>query len=250
MPDIFNISEDDRLTARFFAECALCEEDTEESIRLCEQAIRVDPHCVDALVLLACLVDDPSGRAQKLRDAIQIAEEELGGIQTIMEMSNKSLNLEVQSYMSARDALARALYQSGDLKASAEEYEIMLVIDNRDCHEAKHPLMALYLETMNLKGADRLFNEFGIDVTGTFCWALVLERLLVGDLDGAIEALADAKRDLPLAAAYITGKRAMPREIPIDYEPGEPAEAVYCADILENAWRKYPEHLKWLKERS
>lgn len=232
------------------AETAIHEEDLDKCIRLCEKAVQIDPHCVDALVLLACLLDDPSIRAQNLRDAIQIAEDALGGIQTIMEMPNKQLNVKVQSYTNARGSLARALYQSGDLKASAEEYEIMLVIDDKDIYEAKHPLIALYLETMNLKGADRLLNEFGEDVTGTFCWALVLERLLVGDPAGAKQALADAKKDLPLAAAYIIGKRAMPREIPVDYEPGEPDEAVYCADILGNAWRKYPEHLKWLKDRS
>ncbi|MHB1462269.1 MAG: hypothetical protein ACYC1M_13375 [Armatimonadota bacterium] len=250
MRDILNISDADRYNAQELADTAAYEADIDKCLRLCEQAARLDPYCVDALFLMACSVDDPLMRAERLRDVIQTAEDALGGIQTIMEMPDKLYNRKVFSYMAARTNFARALYKSGDLKASVDEYEIMLVIDTSDVIEAKNPLIAIYLETLNLKGADRLLNEFGEDVTGTYCWATVLERLLAGDPAGAEEALVHAGDMLPLADAYILGKRAMPREIPVDYEPGEPDEAVYCADILGNAWRKYPEHLKWLKERS
>ena len=47
---------------------------------------------------------------------------------------------------------------------------------------------------------------------------------------------------------YLTGRKRRPRARAEAYSPGDEAEAVYCADMLWEAWKRHPKAKKWLKE--
>ena len=65
--------------ARDLAYDAMESYDPKEAVRLCRKAIELDPRCVDALIIMAGVVDDLDERAQNLARVVQIAEEDLGG---------------------------------------------------------------------------------------------------------------------------------------------------------------------------
>ena len=80
-----------------------------------------------------------------------------------------------------------------------------------------------------------------------FCWARVLERYLSGDEQGAIKELKQARKGNKHAEKYLTGKKAMPRQLPSYYGIGDENEAVVCSYCLGKAWKTHPKAVEWLK---
>lgn len=238
-----------RRQARDLAYKAMESRDPEEAVRLCTEAIDLDPRCVDALVLMAGVFDDLSERAYHLARAVQIARDDLGG-ESYMEENRGHFwgLLETRPYMRARSYLAQTLHESGKIDEAISEYEALLELNPGDNQGLRYVLIGLYLETDNLEGVRRLQHEYDDEASAVFAWSAVLERLLSDDVAGAQKALSDARAANPYFESYLLGRKPVPRVMPDYYGIGDENEAIMCVDAIGTAWKKHPDAMRWLRQ--
>ena len=214
---------------------------------LMKRALELNPRNVDAL--LYQLDGEDLALEQEidtLRKIVAAGEQDLGEY-------FKSLTglfwaaVETRPYMRARQRLAQALESAERMDEAIGEYEAMLVLNPNDNQGVRYTLLAWYLTVGRLEPARELFKKYDeCEWNTVFAWCHVLERFLSGDLAGAEKALAVARDQNPYTQTYVKGHRALPREIPRSYQPGEKDEAICFADLLRAAWVKHPAALKWL----
>jgi len=126
--------------------------------------------------------------------------------------------------------------------------EEMLRLNPNDNQGVRDPLAGCYLSRKRYAEADRLLKQYEEDTMSAPLWARVLLAHATGDLAQAQSRLAAAREQNPYTELYLTGKKRRPRTRPSAYCPGDPSEAVFCADALWEAWKKHPASKRWLKE--
>ncbi len=221
-----------------------------QSARLCEKAIKLDSHCVDALMHLARLsCEDGDEMIEHIRMVVDIGERGLGGAGYFDENEGHFWGLlETRPYMRARAYLAQSLVEAGKNDEAIGHYEEMLRLNPNDNQGLRYPLLGLYLLAGRMDGVRRLFKEFEDEGSAVFAWSLVLERHLSGDESGAAKALKKARKCNKHAEKYLTGKKAIPKELPPYYGIGDENEALVCADSIGDAWKRHPKAVEWLKQ--
>jgi tetratricopeptide (TPR) repeat protein len=221
----------------------------EEKFELLQQALRLDPGNVDALLAV------PRLRPVALEDEIELlgkivalGERRLGP-NALKELAGAFWGvIETRPYMRARGQLAEALRSAGRIEAAIVEWEGMLALNPNDNQGVRYALLACYLALNRLDGAARLFSRFDECPWNTvFAWGRVLERLLSGDEAGARKAVAVARKQNPHMEAYLKGRKRPPRHLPDSYAPGSKEEAACFADTLRMAWERHPEAAAWLR---
>jgi tetratricopeptide (TPR) repeat protein len=224
------------------------ENDRAAARALLEMASELDPCNVD--VWLGLLRFEPLDRRTEiafLRRFVAMAEEKLGKRAFREEKGAFWGSLKTRPYMRARSLLALRLMEAGRLEESVAEHEGMLELNPNDNQGVRYGLMALYLALSNLEGANRLFREYDERAhRAMFAWAYVMERCLAGDTEGAIQALAAARKQNTHAEPYFAGIKRLPRKMPGSYSIGSAEEAAIAWEILKPAWKKHPEVQAWL----
>ncbi|MGB8259405.1 MAG: hypothetical protein WCE75_03600 [Terracidiphilus sp.] len=220
-----------------------------EAIKLSKRAVRLDPDCVDALVLLARL-ESPSQRAmiQGLQKAVAAGERSLGDDFIRQNTGHFWLHLDTRPYMRALEVLAGELARAGILRDAIAIYERMLVLNPNDNQGVRDPLLGLCLQAGDLAQASALLNRYD-DASANFAWGRVLERFLAGDLPGAAAALVPAQRANRFLALYLTGERPIPQSNPEMYSLGSEEEAVLCMSWVGKAWSRNKEAIFWLHDQ-
>ena len=220
------------------------------SAELCQKAIKLDPHCVDALMHLTRLAcEDGDEMIEHMQMVVDIGERDLGGADYFEENAGYFWGLlETRPYMRARAYLAQLLAEAGNNDEAIRHYEEMLRLNPNDNQGLRYPLVGCYLLAENLEGARRLLKQFEDEGGAVLAWSLVLERYLSGDEDGATEALKEARRINKHAEKYLTGRKDMPKELPPYYGFGDENEALVCADAIGAAWKRQPKAVAWLKQ--
>lgn len=219
-----------------------------QAARLCERAIKLDPHCVDALMHLARLTCEGEELIEYMQMVVDIGERDLGGPDYFSENAGYFWGLlETRPYMRARAFLAQLLLEAGRIGDAIRQYETLLRLNPNDNQGLRYPLLGCYFLAEDLEGVRRLFQEFEDEGGAVFAWSLVLERHLSGDQQGAVRALKEARRGNRHVEKYLTGRKATPEELPPYYGFGDENEAVICADALGEAWKQHPEAVQWLK---
>jgi tetratricopeptide (TPR) repeat protein len=226
---------------------AMKAESEAEARKLAKRALRLDPDCVDALMVLTDL--DSRSTLQLidgLKKAVAAGERSLGAKFIGENKGHFWLLLETRPYMRALETLARA-HKSARLNVDAIGiYEKMLDLNPNDNQGVRDPLLGLYLETDNLAGAAKLLKKYKEDSLANFAWGRVLERFLAGDRDAAGAALAKARKANPHMELYLTARKPLPKDPPEMYSPGSEEEAVLCLDNLGGAWAEHKEAAHWL----
>jgi len=215
--------------------------------KLAKRALAKDPDCVDALVLLNSLdARTPAEAIEGLQKAVAAGERALGGKFTKDNKGHFWLILETRPYMRALGELANMLRGEGRHAEAIETYEKMLELNPNDNQGVRDPLLGLYLVTGNLVSAGKLLKRYNEDSLANFAWARVLERFLSNDRKGAGAALKAARTGNRFVELYMSGKKAVPRNLPEMYSPGSEEEAILCVDMLASAWAAHPEAVLWL----
>jgi tetratricopeptide (TPR) repeat protein len=250
-PDKSKTPRDPKHEAQDLAYQAMETPDPVRSAKLCEKAIELDPHCVDALMHLTRLsCEDGDEMIESMRMVVDIGERGLGGKTYFDENAGHFWGLmETRPYMRARAYLAQLLLEAGRNGEAIGHYEEMLRLNPNDNQGLRYPLLGLYLCAGSTDHVRRLFREFEDEGSAVFAWALVLERHLSGDESGADEALKEARKGNRHVEKYLAGKKAIPRQLPAFYGVGDENEAVMCADAIGDAWKQNPEAVEWLKQR-
>jgi len=224
-------------------------DDIEQIARLAMQAVKLDPHCLDALLLLAQLGSESREELiENLRKAVKTGERELGE-QCFEEDRGYFWGLlETRPYMRARALLAEALADAGRFGEAIAEYEAMLDLNPGDNQGLRYHLIGCYLAADRVQQAGKFLEKHKDDPMAAFAWARVLQRHLAGDLDGAKAALAKARETNRHMEAYLAGRKRLPDQMPGYYGVGDENEAVISAKILAPAWKDARSAVRWLRQ--
>lgn len=221
-------------------------EDSERR-RLARQALELHPCCVDALSVLASLEHDPKLCLEKLREAIDVATEELGGSVYIEENSGYFWGLlETRPYMRARCQYARMLVQARLVPAAIGELAEILDLCPDDNLGMRDLLLGCFLEVRDLPAARQLIKQHAADSSAAFAWGNLLEKLLSGNDVAAQHALDLARRVNPFAEDYLAGFRQLPIYLPDYHGVGDDNEAVLALQDIGSAWMGHMDAIAWL----
>jgi tetratricopeptide (TPR) repeat protein len=153
--------------------------------------------------------------------------------------------------MRALQHLGELLVEIGRPAQAAAVFERLLELNPTDNQGMRYPLLGLHLAAQDHEKADNLMARFPGEekFMASFAWARVLERWLSGSPDEAAAALARARIVNPFAERYISGLRAVPKQTPDYFKPGDETEAQVCARELSMAWERNPAFREWLRTR-
>lgn len=220
----------------------------QEARRMAQEALALDPACIDALSIIAIAdAQSETDVIERLRGVITRAEEALGA-----EFMNEAAGdfwriTETRPYMRVRDQLMTRLRAEGRLDEAIAEAEAMLRLNPGDNQGERYQLLAMYLETGMIEDAKKLLAQFSDEAGGVLVWGRVLLHLLAGEKAEAEAAFHAAMQDNRYFFEYLTGRRELPDAAPTSYALGAPSEGAYILLQLGTAWMKYPVMVRWLE---
>jgi tetratricopeptide (TPR) repeat protein len=215
--------------------------------KLAKRALRLDPDCVDALVLMNDLdARTRKDRIEGLKNAVAAGERTLGAKFIRENKGHFWLLLETRPWMRALDRLASELKEAGLNLDAIGIYERMLELNPNDNQGVRDPLLGLFLTVGDLKGAAKLLKKYEEDALANFAWGRVLERFLAGDRTSAKAALEIARAANRHVELYLTVRKPLPKDPPEMYSPGSEEEAVLLLSNLGDAWAAHKEATFWL----
>jgi tetratricopeptide (TPR) repeat protein len=218
-----------------------------EARKLAKRALRLDPDCVDALVVMTDLDARTTREAiEGLQKAVAAGKRSLGEKFIRENKGHFWMLLDTRPYMRSLQSLGEAFRGEGINLDAIRVYEKMLELNPNDNQGVRDPLLGLYLESGDLKGAAALLKKYKEDGSATFEWARVLERFVAGDRDGASEALKGARKANRHVELFLTQKQTLPKELPEMYSPGSEEEAVLVLSYLSGALAESKEACSWL----
>lgn len=236
------------IAARLFEASCDCP-DPMMGIAYALRAVRLDPACLDARVLLAIAAGGPASEfIEELEKIVAVGEADFGPEFFKQNHGHFWGLIETRPYMRARHHLALELYKAGRIAEAIHHFEEILQLNPGDNQGLRYSLLGHYLEVSDLEGARRLLKTYGDEPFAMFLWARVLERYLSGDLIEAVEALHEARSQNPHVEPFLVGKAKLPKTRPDYYGVGDIAEAITCMDVLGPAWKKHREAIQWLKK--
>ncbi len=218
--------------------------------KLAKRALKLDPDCVDALVVM----NDLDARTTKelivgLQKAVAAGERSLGA-QFIRENTGHFwMLIETRPYMRAMEQLAGLLFAGGLNLDAIHIYEKMLKLNPNDNQGVRDSLLGAYLSADDLEGAARLLKRYKGDAGANFAWGRVLERFLAGDPAGAAVALETARQSNPFVELYMTTQKRIPDDLPEMYQLGSEEEAVLCMNAVGRAWALKRDAVFWLLDQ-
>jgi hypothetical protein len=229
---------------------AMEEPSSAKARKLVEKALKLDPDCVDALVIRAqtrrLRLND---FIAELRGAVEAGERSLGE-PTFREARGHFWGiLETRPYMRARRELAMALIGDRQLQAAAAEFKAMLELNPNDNQGVRDYLLGVYLALNDLDGAARLCQEFAEDSSAVFAWGRVFLLMLNGKRAAAKEALEDARQNNPWPATVFLGQRAAPED-PDSWGMGDQEEGDHAAVALLPACAEHPDVVVWIAKEA
>lgn len=217
--------------------------------RLAKRALKLDPDCVDALVVMTDLdAHSTRDRIQGLQRAVAAGERSMGERFIRENKGHFWMLIETRPWMRAMELLGASLALAGLRADAMRVYERMLELNPGDNQGVRDSLLPLYLAAGDLAGAGKLLQAYE-DASANFSWARVLERFLSGDVQGAERALKSALKTNRHVALYMTGRMQLPEGMPETYEMGSEEEAALCVVGLSAAWDAHQDAVSWLFDR-
>ncbi len=212
------------------------------------RAVRLDPACLDARMLLATIAGGPRDELiEEFQQILVTGETDLGKRFFQENSGDFWLLIETRPYMRARARLAELLQDAGRIDEAISHFEAMLQLNPNDNQGVRYTLMCCYLQAGKLEASRKLFSRYD-EETALWLWSRVLERYLATELPEAIGLLARARRENRYFEEFLTKRRALPKDPPPYYSPGSISEAVVCIVTIGKAWTQYPEVLMWLNK--
>lgn len=249
LDDIIDGTErDPKEEAQELAYLAMEAKTDKEARSYCRQALKLDPHCMDARVTQAGLnARSERDLLTRMMKIVREAETEFG--EAFFEENRGHFwgLVETRPYMRARATLVSLLQATDSLEEATAECEGLLELNPNDNQGNRDILRGLYLEAGNVEGIRRLDSEYEDEMFAIPRWSMVLERWLSDDLKQAEERARAGHKSNPHVVVYLSGAKRLPKEEPAGYSLGSQEEAVLCASLLGKAWRVHPEAISWLR---
>ena len=233
--------------ARELAYDAMESYNPKEALRFARAALKLDPDNLDALRIEANF--GPTRAAfviDALKQVVRRGEELLGKEFFRQNHGHFWLVFETRPYMRALADLSQAYQHAGRYSEAIEILQRILHLNPNDNQGVRYPLVVMLLATQRLEEARQLLDKYH-EHTAMMSWARVLERYASRDLGGAKRELKTARESNAYVESYLTGRKKLPAMEPDYYSPGAESEAEVCAIEFQDASRRYPEWLQWLR---
>lgn len=207
------------------------------ALALATKALEFDPHCCDALTLVALgRHSEPAPLIEALEHAVRCGAERLGEERLRGEERGRfGAIVDARPYLRARSQLFGALWRADRCTDALEHARELIALDSGDRSGVRRTLLGLLLESSQLDEARALIERFGEDDSPTFVWGAVLETFLRAGAREAKDVLLRARRFAPFFEHAL-----LEAELP---EDSEHAEAF--AD-LGKAWITHGPAFEWL----
>ncbi|WP_066065467.1 SEC-C metal-binding domain-containing protein [Neobacillus soli] len=214
---------------------------------LAEEALRLNPNCVDAYVLLAERTKTLEEAILLYEKGIQVGERELG---KAFLKENKGYFwglIETRPFMRAKLHYAEALSQLGKVNESLQQYEELLELNPMDNQGVRYSLFVAYIDSGEFKKAGNLLQQYEEASAQGLYNKLLLELHEKGFTKNAVKLLKAAKKENKHVVAYLTDEKRLPDYPPDYYGFGDENEAIVYADMHLRLWRKIDGVREWLK---
>lgn len=226
--------------------------DERRAARLCHTALGIYPDCVDALAMLAEIkCERVNEYVDEMRKVIEAGRRDLGARCFKRDRGDFWGIIETRPYMRAMAQLGFALLGWGAperVDEAIEIFEEMLDLNPNDNQGVRDWLAGCHLARKRYDDARMLFARYPDDWLAAPAWAKVLLAHVSESAEQAAKLLGEARKRNAHVEPYLTGRKRRPKGRPGAYSPGDETEAVYCADMLWEAWKAHPRSRKWLKE--
>jgi tetratricopeptide (TPR) repeat protein len=228
---------------------AMEEPSSAKARKLAEKALRLDPDCVDAIVVRAQTRRLTSEEyIAELRKAVEAGARTLG-----KERFQKGRGIfwgmvDTRPYMRARAELAQAFIGAEQLSEAAREIEGMLDLNPNDNQGMRDYLLGVYLAQGDLEGAASVYRRYQDDDSAVFTWGRVFFSMLSGRRAEARQALERAFLSNPWVATFFFGE-AMPGDPP-SWVVGSKEEGDHAASALLPAAAEHPDVVVWIAKES
>jgi uncharacterized protein YecA (UPF0149 family) len=221
--------------------------DGQQRYKLAEEAVSLNPNCVDAYVILAEKTNSLEEAILLYEKGIQVGERELG---KAFFKENKGYFwglIETRPFMRAKLHYAEALSLLGKTTEATQQYEELLELNPMDNQGVRYSLFVAYIDAGNYKKASDLLQQYEEDSAQDSYNKLLLELHEHGFTARAVKLLKEAKKDNKFVINYLSGKKRLPAYPPDYYGLGDENEAIVYADMHLHLWKKIDGLGEWLK---
>ena len=136
------------------------EADGHHRSQLAQEALMLDPKCVDAYVILAEGADTDEEAMLQAKKGMEIGEKELGKAFFKENKGHFWGLLETRPYMRAKAVYADAVHQLGQTIVAIQEYEQLLELNPNDNQGVRYLLFAAYIKEGLLSKAEALLKRY------------------------------------------------------------------------------------------
>jgi len=217
--------------------------------KLAEQALKLDPNCVDAMLVRAQTRKlSEKEYIEEVRRAVLAGERNLGEARFREDRGHFWGLVETRPYMRARHVLAMAFIDAGRTREAAEEFEAMLELNPGDNQGVRDYLLGLYLALSDLDRAASLFRQYPEESSAVFAWGRVFLLMLDGKRGEAVGALEQAFRTNPWTAKVLFNGE--PPDDPPSWGIGDQHEGEHAGVALLPAVIEHPDVVVWIAKEA
>ncbi|HEY2589332.1 MAG TPA: tetratricopeptide repeat protein [Tepidisphaeraceae bacterium] len=220
-------------------------------VQLAREALKLDPNCVDALLLLADRAGDAESALPLFQQAMEAGERQLGPQLFEQEAGNFWGILETRPYMRARQQVAVNLMELGRYDEAAGHLRELLRLSPGDNQGNRYLLIHALMEENHLDEVDDLLNRSEYKDEESAEWAF--SRALLAFRKDPDSPEAEARLDQAMrinrhVAPLLIGRAPMPAGAPPSYSPGSEDEAVLYVDEAAPEWQATEGALDWVED--
>ncbi|MDF2857516.1 MAG: hypothetical protein K0Q87_3367 [Neobacillus sp.] len=217
--------------------------------KLAKEALKLDPNCVDAYVLLAENEGSLKKAAEMYEKGMKAGEKELGAAFFKENKGHFWGLIETRPYIRAKVNYAEALHQLGEVDEAIKQYEEILELNAMDNQGVRYSLFPAYLEQMEINKAEKLLKQFEEGGAHGVYNKLLLELVKNGFTPKSTKLLKEAKKENRHVIALLTGRKRIPKQLPDYYGMGDENEAIIYVDAHLQLWRNIKGLKDWLEAR-
>ncbi len=222
--------------------------DPEERLELARDALGISHRCTDALLLIAGEPSvPPSARFALAICAERSAAEKLGENYFEENAGHFWGLIETRPYMRALVALSDAEWRMGEREMAIYNLDKLLMLNPNDNQGNRYRYLHC-LAVMNMREeADALLKTFKEEESSWWLFGQSLLRFATGKKQQADKLLPQAMASNPHVAAYLTGLKPLPKNLPPYYAMGSLEEAQLYVDQMQDCWQAIPDAVKWVQ---
>jgi tetratricopeptide (TPR) repeat protein len=216
-------------------------------LQLIHKALAICPDCVDAHVLLAERCGDPEEALVHYERGVAAGERTLGPKAFEEDAGHFWGVLKTRPYMRARLGLAMSLDESGHLAEAAGHYRELLRLNPNDNQGVRECLLPDLIELGADEEAAQLWKQYSDDDSAIWNYARALLMFRQkGDTAVARKRLKKAIEANGHVPELLLTDEPFVSQID-EYGVGSREEAMYCAELLKDAWEATEGAVEWLE---